>query len=349
MRRARSKLAAALAISGVVAPAIALLGGPSPPAAAGPRTGSVAITQLADASRHGFYRFNVAEPHSPQVERMLAGGVARPPGAASSSAHLVQGVDVADHQHPHGKAINWRQVARDGYKFAFIKVSEGSYYKNPYYRSDAARARAAGLYVAPYIFGIPNYSHGARQAAYGLDAANYKFGGRMLAPILDIEYDPYVKQDHTNMCYGLTRARMVRWISGFVTEIRSRTRHWPVFYTPTAWWRKCTGDSTAFRADPLWTVDVTNRKPNLPRAWHRWTYWQYAEDATVKGIDTPKDVDVDYASTSALKLAEPRVRSTPRQGRGDGHLARSRTASSLFAAGRFAPTTLSGNSQLNLI
>ena len=97
---------------------------------------------------------------------------------------------MASVQHA-GGAINWSQVATDKYKFVFIKSTEGSYYANPYYGSDAVAAKAAGLIVAPYAFAIPNYTGGAFQADYALDHSGYAADGHTLPPIIDLENDPY--------------------------------------------------------------------------------------------------------------------------------------------------------------
>jgi len=53
-----------------------------------------------------------------------------------------RGLDVSAFQHGSGP-INWRLLARDGIRFVAIKVSEGTYYTNPYYASDARAAAAA--------------------------------------------------------------------------------------------------------------------------------------------------------------------------------------------------------------
>src|ERR1051325_11074645 len=60
----------------------------------------------------------------------------------------IWGPDGSNWQHPYGKAINWRAVKAQGASFAFVKVSEGSNYVNPYATTDMRNARAAGLYVA---------------------------------------------------------------------------------------------------------------------------------------------------------------------------------------------------------
>ena len=286
----------------LVPAAVFILGAASTASASTQRPGSIA-------------RFNVANAHSPQVERMLAADPARPPGVRpatprlglAAAASAVQGIDVSSYQHAHGASIDWTQVAAAGYKFAFIKATEGSYYPNPYYATDEADAKAAGLIVAPIHFAIPNYSGGAFQAGYALDHSGQLADGHTLPLILDAENDPYGNMpppqgDGTNDCYGMTPAQLVAWISAFVAETHRRTGRAPAIYTTAAWWTTCTGDSKAFAADPLWIASLTS-SPSLPGAWHSWTYWQYSSSATVPGITT--STDVSYLSASALELAEP--------------------------------------------
>ena len=210
-------------------------------------------------------RFNVAAPHSPKLERMLAGKV--PSVSAASTAGLVKGIDISSHQHDGGAAIGWAQVAAAGYKFAFVKATEGSYYVNPYYAADAAAARQAGLLVAAYHFAIPNDSRAVLQADLAMSAAgDPAAGGQTLPLVVDLEYDPYASQDGTNECYGLSPGQMVAWISAFVAEVKRRTGQLPVIYTIEDWWRACTGGSTAFAADPLWVASA-GTSPKLPAGW----------------------------------------------------------------------------------
>ena len=305
-----------------------MVSGASGAAASGVAGGSLAAPTHAvtiAASRPGvirtgsIVRFNVAATHSPQLERMLAGHPAVAPSAAvrpgglAAAASTVQGIDVASGQHENGAAIDWSEVASAGYKFGFIKVTEGSYYVNSYYASDAASAQAAGMFVAPYVFAIPNYSGGALQADYALDNADYAPDGRLLPPILDIEYDPYAgtgpgEDGTTGFCYGLTPAQMVTWISAFTTEIQRRTGQNPVIYSTAQWWDTCTDDSPEFTtADPLWIANYDIASPTIPSAWANWTYWQYTDSATVPGISS--GTDASFLSSTALELAAPATQS----------------------------------------
>jgi lysozyme len=243
----------------------------------------------------GVRRANVGSAHSPQIARQLSGSPTTPPPAAAGGL----GVDVADYQHPRGAAINWPRVAAAGYKFAFIKATEGDYYGNPYYAADLAQARAAGLNVAGYHFAVPNVSGGASQAYYAVRDGDYTTNGHTLPLALDIEYNPYGAE-----CYGLSPARMVSWISAFAAEVRRLTGQRPIIYTTADWWHTCTGGSTAFGPDPLWVAGYGSASPPMPAGWANWTFWQFTSQGSVPGITG--HVDVSYFLRSAARLLPTR-------------------------------------------
>ncbi len=212
-----------------------------------------------------------------------------------------RGIDVSSYQHPGGASINWRAVARAGYRFAFITATEGTYYVNPYFKADAAAAKAAGLLVATYHFANPANSGGKAQADYAISHGDYQSDGRTLRMILDIERDPYL----AGTCYGLNPGQMVSWISAFMIQAHRRTRLWPVINTQPAWWNKCTGDSTAFAADQLWVQDHRrgDTRPRLPSGWTSWAYWQYSITGRVPGVTG--DTDLNELNPALLAVADP--------------------------------------------
>jgi GH25 family lysozyme M1 (1,4-beta-N-acetylmuramidase) len=252
--------------------------------------------------------FNVGGTHSPRTERLLGGG----PNLAQvkqPNPGDVLGIDVASGQHAGGASIDWAQVAAAGYRFAFIKATEGSYYANPYFASDLAAAQAAGLLVAPYHFANPSYSSGRLQADFALNDAGLGDNGMTLPLILDIEYDPY----SSNWCYGLTAGQMVAWIGAFTSEVYRRTGHYPVIYTLADWWAKCTRSSTAFAGDPLWVASYDGKKsPALPTGWSTWAYWQYTSVGQVPGI--VGDTDISELNPAALEVATSANQSTAAMG-----------------------------------
>jgi len=274
--------------------------------------------------------FNVAATHSPRLEHLLAGGTGPRPapgqrpaagrGAAPAKGSVL-GVDVASGQHTGGATINWTEVAAAGYRFAFIKTTEGSYYANPYFGSDQAAAKTAGLLVAAYHFANPADSSGTLQADFAIDHSTIDHSaidqgglptdGVTLPLIADLEYDPYATVDHTNECYGLTQRQMVWWIEAFTKEVHRLTGQHPVIYTIADWWDKCTGGSTAFAADPLWVAsyDTAGVGPTMPAGWPAWSYWQYTSIGKVPGIKGVTDLSA--LGPTALEVAQPATQSDP--------------------------------------
>jgi GH25 family lysozyme M1 (1,4-beta-N-acetylmuramidase) len=215
------------------------------------------------------------------------------------------GLDVAAFQHPGGAPIYWSTVARAGYKFAGVKGTEGDYYVNRWAASDLKSAKAAGLDAAPYHFAIPNASGGAAQAQFAVEYSGYTPGARTLPLMLDIEYDPYVSSDRTNVCYGLTATRMTAWLAAFVTEARTLTGQYPVIYTTADWWNTCTGRSAKFGADPMWIAAYGFATPPMPAGWKAWTLWQYTSAGKVPGVAATGTTDLDTFSPTMVGLIDP--------------------------------------------
>jgi len=223
----------------------------------------------------------------------------------------VAGLDVAGFQHPDtkqyptGAPIVWSQVDAAGYRFTAIKGTEGDYYVNPWGISDMAAAKAAGLDVTAYHFAIPNVSGGAAQAQFAVEYSGYVSGARTLPLMLDIEYDPYTSTDHTNECYGLTPAQMTAWVSAFVTTADELTGQYPVIYTTADWWKSCTGNSTAFTADPMWVAAYGFNSPPMPAGWTAYTFWQYTSSGSVPGVQPSGGTDLDSFNPAVVGLIDP--------------------------------------------
>ena len=231
--------------------------------------------------------------------------------ASGSAGTSMPGLDVAAYQHPdtsqypHGAPIDWPQVASAGYRFAAIKGTEGDYYVNPWATADLAEAKAAGLYVSPYTFAIPNVSSGQEQAKFAVEYSGYAPGPHTLPLMLDIEYDPYVASDGTNECYGLSASKMTAWVSSFVTKARSLTGQYPVIYTTANWWDTCTGGATRFADDPMWVAAYGFASPPMPAGWPGWSFWQYTSGGTVAGVDSAGTTDLDLFNPTAIGLIDP--------------------------------------------
>ncbi|MBO0685703.1 MAG: hydrolase [Candidatus Dormibacteraeota bacterium] len=207
----------------------------------------------------------------------------------------VHGVDVSSFQHPSGVPISWERVSAAGFRFAFVKATQGDTYVNPYFGLDYAAAESAGLYRAAYHFANPSASDGANQADFLLGAAPYAIDGRTLPPALDVEG---VSGKPT--CYGYSQADMVSWIASFSNEIQARTGHLPIIYTNAGWWSQCTGGSSAFANNPLWLASYKTFTPTLPEGWGTLAVWQYTNTGWVPGISSRTDLSYFPGGGSGL-------------------------------------------------
>jgi GH25 family lysozyme M1 (1,4-beta-N-acetylmuramidase) len=203
-----------------------------------------------------------------------AGLLAPAPVSAASAAsvpRVIDGPDVASYQHPYGKRIAWGKVARAGKEFAIIKATEGTSYRNPWFRRDYAGSRRAGLVRGSYHFARPTYpivqSARAQARYYANRLGTSSKHRKTLPPALDLE-----------VTGGLGRAALVTWAQTFLLEVRRRTHRVPMIYTYPYFWTSALGDPAALARYRLWMASYDG-KPTVPHA-----LWQYTSTARVKGI-----------------------------------------------------------------
>ncbi|QFQ96353.1 hydrolase [Streptomyces phaeolivaceus] len=188
-----------------------------------------------------------------------------------SAAAKPKGHDVSSHQ----KKVNWSSAKAKGARFVYVKATESTTYRNPYFAQQYDGSYDAGLIRGAYHFAVPDKSSGKTQAGYFVsNGGGWRADGRTLPPALDIEYNPY---DKKRKCYGLSDRGMVAWIKSFSDEVKRLTGRRPVIYTTTHWWKTCTGNSGAFGANhALWLARYdSSGAGELPAGWKFWTIWQY--------------------------------------------------------------------------
>ncbi|MEU6258261.1 lysozyme [Streptomyces sp. NPDC047043] len=212
------------------------------------------------------------------VAALVVGGTALAELPASA-ASLPKGHDVSSHQ----KNVNWSSAKAKGAKFVYVKATESTNYRNPYFGQQYNGARNAGIIRGAYHFALPNKSSGRTQAAYFVrNGGAWSADGWTLPPALDIEYNPY---DAKHKCYGLSKAGMVNWIKSFSNEVKRLTGRRPVIYTTTHWWNTCTGSSRAFASNhALWLARHNSADAgSLPAGWSFWSFWQYDNSGSLPG------------------------------------------------------------------
>ncbi|MFI6346658.1 lysozyme [Streptomyces sp. NPDC050560] len=187
-----------------------------------------------------------------------------------------EGVDVSSHQ----GNVNWRSLWNSGVKWAYVKATEGTSYRNGNFTQQYNGSYNTGMIRGSYHFATPDTTTGRAQANYFVDhGGGWSKDGKTLPGVLDIEWNPYGAS-----CYGKSDAQMVSWIRDFVNTYRSRTGRDPVIYTATSWWKDCTGNSSAFsKVNPLWVARYSGSIGELPKGWDFHTIWQYTSTGKTVG------------------------------------------------------------------
>src|SRR4051794_12387718 len=194
----------------------------------------------------------------------------------------VFGVDVASYQHPNGAAINWSAVKAGGATFAFVKVSEGATYTNPYAAGDLRNARAAGLRASGYHFArprLPLSTASTDAKRFAAQVGNVKVAGN-LPPVLDIEANG-----------GLSAANVTAWTKTFLSSLESATGRTPMVYSGSWFWRGYMGNPSGFSRYPVWVSDYNPAKtgPTLFGDFAYSTVWQYTDAARISGLTGTAD------------------------------------------------------------
>lgn len=200
----------------------------------------------------------------------------RPATGATLAATQTPGIDVSSWQ----ENVDWAYWWGQGKKFAYVKATEGTSYRNPYFAQQYNGSYNVGMIRGAYHFALPGNSSGTAQADWFVDHGGaWSADGKTLPGVLDIEYNPY-----GSTCYGLSQSGMRSWIAAFTSRYKARTGRDAVIYTTTSWWTTCTGNTSQFSStNPLWIARYNTSPGTLPAGWAYYTFWQYT--------DSPLDQD----------------------------------------------------------
>jgi GH25 family lysozyme M1 (1,4-beta-N-acetylmuramidase) len=218
---------------------------------------------------------------------LKAPAVTAPGGTAGlAAATQTPGIDVSKWQ----GNVNWASWWSQGKKFAYVKATEGTSYRNEYFAQQYNGSYNVGMIRGSYHFALPGNSSGTAQADYFVDhGGGWSADGKTLPGVLDIEYNPYGAT-----CYGLSQASMRSWISAFTSRFKARTGRDAVIYSTTSWWTTCTGNTSQFsQTNPLWIARYSSSPGTLPNGWAYYTFWQYT--------DSPLDQDYFNGDLSRLR------------------------------------------------
>ena len=184
----------------------------------------------------------------------------------------VYGVDVSNHQ----GSIDWRVVAADDVRFAYVKATEGGDFVDKRFEENWRQAGAAGIERGAYHF-FTLCRPGEQQARNFLRTTNAVAAGE-LPPALDLELG--------GNCRARPTAEQVNAeIDAFVGLVEQETRQEVTLYVLGNWEDRYPL-TPAMSARPRWVRRIALRPGG------DWTIWQFSGEARVDGVRGPVDLNV---------------------------------------------------------
>lgn len=191
----------------------------------------------------------------------------------------LKGLDVSHHNSDAPKKpIDWPLVKAAGYEFVFIKCSEGTTYRDPFFEQNWKGAGDAGLLRSPY-----HYWRAAKDPISQVAFFRSCAPEGELPQMLDVE-DPLLAAGKDLM------VPLVPFLS-HMAELFVRPS---IFYSFPYYVIDRGNPANAWLSElPLLISHITaSSEPLLPKAWTTWLFWQHSWKARVPGIVGDVDEDI---------------------------------------------------------
>lgn len=209
----------------------------------------------------------------------------------------IRGFDVSHFQGDISPA-GWLAALNAGYRFVFVKATEGLGFVDRYAEQNAHRAKDAGFAVGMYHFGTAT-DDGSAQAEHFLSTTeSYRdiLGGdvdgvRICPATFDLEQQPSGR-DWPSLDLG---TRVLR-VSNFLREVDGELNERTQIYCSPGWFNS-TFPGVDFSGHPLWVAQYGVPAPRNCGAWKEHRVWQFDEYGSVPGIGE-RSVDLDVISVT---------------------------------------------------
>ncbi|MEN3781507.1 GH25 family lysozyme [Priestia megaterium] len=209
----------------------------------------------------------------------------------SRSNQNVLGIDVSHHN---GK-VDWKKVAKDGYKFVYLKLTEGKSYVDKTTYNNYIAAKNAGLRVGFY-----HYAHVTNNPVDEVNFFLQKVGDMKadLPHCLDLEESK-----------GLSKAKVSAFGLKWMEYLEQKTGITPILYTGYSFMGNFTNTMAKY---PLWVARYSgsNRikgfnSPGSSTIWKSWAMFQFTDSGKVSGISGK--VDINEMDINFFKLIDTGV------------------------------------------
>ncbi len=187
----------------------------------------------------------------------------------------IHGLDVSHYQ----REIDWGAVARDSFRFVFMKATERNDFKDRFLRKNWREAGKNGIARGAYHFYRPSI-HSEKQAKNFIRHVQLVSGD--LPPVLDVEVTD--KRDKKIIQKGIKN-----WLE--IVEAHYGVK--PIIYCNRYWYK--TYIHGKFDDYLVWIAAYTRKNPKLAGN-AKWHFWQYTDRGRINGVKGNVDMNVFYGT-----------------------------------------------------
>lgn len=203
---------------------------------------------------------------------------------------MIAGIDVSHWQNE----IDWKEVARSGVRFAFIKATEFPDKKTSLFvdhkcQENIQGAKSNGIHWSAYHFFRTHIDPITQAQSFCETVGDFE----SLPPVLDLE------------AAGSKGERLNHKVRKFLEEVEQITGRIPIIYTSGGFWRSYMAYEKLAHTDwareyPLWMANYTSMWPLPLYPWVSWDFWQYSDKGKLPGIKTYVDLNWFFGSEEEL-------------------------------------------------
>ncbi len=205
----------------------------------------------------------------------------------SENPYPVKGVDVSSYQ----LDIDWKGLESEGYKFAYIKATEGSSHVDERFGENWEEVNQTGIKAGAYHF-LSYDTSGRKQAVNFMKTVKKKHG--MLPPAVDVEFYGEYEKNHPS------EKKLRKILDAVLEELEANYGQKPVIYTNSYIYTKYI--SGKYDDYPIWisSDDILSELPD-GRSWTFCQYTFYGKSDSVAGGEKYVDLNVFNGSSWDLR------------------------------------------------
>ena len=190
------------------------------------------------------------------------------PTKIETEKYEVKGVDVSEYQ----GEVDWEKIKGYGISFAFVKATEGSKYKDKYFKSNFEKLKTMDMLVGVYHF-FSFKSSGENQALNYIETVgNIQNDDTIFLPIIDVEYYGNYKKENPD------KEKVIEELQKMLDKLESTYRVKPMIYTTMEFYKSYIDGN--FSDYDIWIRNVIT-KPKLKN--RDWKFWQYSGRGRLDG------------------------------------------------------------------